>query len=138
MEFKKKLKSRLYIAVVYVAVGIMMIAGAFIMKTDNEFISSFGIILTVIGIARIKNYFMITSNEEHIRKQEIVETDERNLLILHKAKSTAFSVYVLILGAAVIILSFFGMGETAKWISYSVCLLVFVYWICYLIYQKKL
>jgi len=138
MDFKKKLKIRLHTAIIYVALGIMIIVGAFVSKPENDFISSFGLILSVIGIARIRNYFIITKSEESIKKQQIAETDERNISIANKAKSATFLIYVLILGIAVIILSFLNMQSIAKWISYSVCLLIIIYWICYLIYQKKL
>ena len=118
--------------------GIVMILAAFITKTDNNFISSFGLAMTIIGIARIVNYRAITKDEETIRKRQIMETDERNISIMYKSKSTAFGIYAVILGAAVIVLSFMGMHEAAKWIAYSECLLVTVYWISYFIYRKKL
>ncbi len=137
MDYKKKLKSRLNIAIVYIALGIMMIASTFINKTENDFISSFGFVMVIMGIIRIRNYRMITKDENTIRKQQIIETDERNVSIIHKAKSAAFSIYFLILGITVIILSLLSMHEVAKWISYSVCLLVVIYWICYFVYQKK-
>lgn len=137
MDYKEKLKSRLYIAIIYIALGIMMIVGAFATKTDNGFISSFGFAMVIMGIVRVRNYFIITRNEETIRKQQIAETDERNLSILNKAKSAAFSVYVLLSGTAVIILSLFNMHTAATWIAYSVLLLVIIYWVCYWVYQKK-
>ena len=137
MDFKKKLKLRLYIGIIYIILGIAMIIGTFVTKTNNSFISSFGLALIVMGIVRIRNYFIITKNEETIRKQQIAETDERNISIMHKAKSATFSIYVLLLGTAVIILSFLNMHEAAKWIAYSVCLLVVIYWICHWVYQKK-
>lgn len=60
MDYKEKLKKRLYIAIIYTALGIMMIAGAITTKTTNDFISSFGFVLVVMGIVRIRNYFIIT------------------------------------------------------------------------------
>ena len=137
MDYKEKLKQRLYIAIIYIALGVMMIAGTFAIKTDNDFISTFGFAIIIMGIVRIRNYRIITKDEDTIRKQQIIETDERNISIIHKAKSAAFAVYTFILGAAVIVLSFIGMHEVAKWVAYSVCLLVVIYWICYFIYQKK-
>ena len=137
MDYKKKLKSRLNIAIIYVVFGVVMIASTFITKTDNSFISSFGFAMVIMGMIRIRNYRIITKDETTIRKQQIIETDERNISIVHKAKSAAFAVYTFILGAAVIVLSFIGMHEVAKWVAYSVCLLVIIYWICYFIYQKK-
>ena len=115
----------------------MFIVGTFITKTENDFISTFGFMMILMGLVRIRNYRIITKDEDTIRKQQIIETDERNISIIHKAKSAAFAVYTFILGAAVIVLSFIGMHEAAKWVAYSVCLLVVIYWICYFIYQKK-
>ena len=137
MDYKNKLKQRLYIAVIYIALGVMMIAGTFVTKPDNDFISSFGFVIIVMGIVRVRNYFMITKNEETIRKQEIIETDERNIAIQDKAKSATFSIYTLLSATAVIILSLFNMHEIAKWVAYSVLLLMGIYWICYLVYRKK-
>ncbi len=137
MDYKKKLKSRLNIAITYIVLGVMFIVGTFITKTENDFISTFGFMMIIMGLVRIRNYRMITKDEDTIRKQQIIETDERNISIINKAKSAAFAVYILILGVAVIVLSFMGMHESAKWVAYSVCLLVVIYWICYFIYQKK-
>ena len=137
MNFKKKLKLRLYNAVIYAILGLTIVIGVFATKPENDFLSSFGLILVVIGIARIRNYFIITKSEENIRRQQIIETDERNLSIMHKAKSSAFSIYIFLLGMAVIILSLLDMHNIAKWISCFVCLMIIIYWLCYWFYQKK-
>ena len=127
MDYKKKLRSRLNIAITYIVLGVIFIVGTFITKTENDFISTFGFMMILMGLVRIRNYRIITKDEDTIRKQQIIETDERNISIVHKAKSAAFAVYTFILG----------MHEVAKWVAYSVCLLVVIYWICYFIYQKK-
>ncbi|MBR4110765.1 MAG: hypothetical protein IKK43_03640 [Clostridia bacterium] len=137
MDFKKTLKSRLYIAIIYIVLGIIIFA-AFINRQDDNYISTFGFILTLLGIVRIRNYFLITKDDATIKKQQIIETDERNLTIISKAKSTAFSIYIILSCLSVIILSFLNLHDIAQLISYSVSLLVVLYWICYLIYQKKL
>lgn len=137
MEFKKKLKIRLWVAISYIALGIAMATVAIVSKTENQFISSFGLALTVMGIARVRNYFLITKNEDTLRKREITETDERNVSIVNKARSAAFTVYILLAGIFVIVMGLLDKIEISVWVSYSVALLVFVYWICYIIYQKK-
>jgi len=136
MNFKSKLKMRKATAIIFCVLGVVLIAAAVITKTENPFISSYGLALAVVGIARLKQYYRITRSEESVRKREIAETDERNILIAHKAKSMAFFFYVLISGVAVIVLSFLGMNEIASWIAYPVCLLIVLYWICYYVYQK--
>ncbi|MBE6582404.1 MAG: hypothetical protein E7648_03975 [Ruminococcaceae bacterium] len=137
MEFKKKLKIRLWVAISYIVLGIAMATVSIVSKTENQFTSSFGLALTVMGIARVRNYFLITKNEDTLRKREITETDERNVSIVNKARSTAFTVYILLAGIFVIVMGFLDKIEISIWVSYSVALLVFVYWICYIIYQKK-
>lgn len=137
MDFRGKLKQRLFIAIIFATLGIVMIAGAFVAKTDNDFISSFGLGLVVIGIARIRNYFLITKNEETIKKQKIAETDERNLSIINRARSAAFTLYCLLSCMAIIILSLFNKNEEAKIIAYSVLLLMGIYLISYWIISKK-
>ena len=66
--------------------GLVMIAAFNIIETENNFLSSFGFALVVIGIVHIRNYIMITKNEETIKKRQIAETDERNIAIANKAK----------------------------------------------------
>ncbi len=137
MDYKKKLKQRLYIGVICIALGVMMIVGVFASKSNNEFISAFGFAVAMVGVARIIQYLKITKNEESIKKQKINETDERNVSIIQKAKSATFSIYLLISSTVVIITALIDMPDVAKWFGYSQFVLVIIYWICYFIYQKK-
>jgi len=137
MDYKKKLKARLSLAIIYIVLGVIFIAITFIAKTENDFISAFGFAMIIMGLVRIRNYRIITKDENTIKKHQIIETDERNISIIRKAKSSAFSIYLVLMGAAVIILSLCNMHDVSKYISYSVCLLVVIYWISYWVYQKK-
>ena len=137
MNYKKNLKLRLYLGISYIVLGIILIVVSFFTNSNNDFMSSFGLVLAVLGVVRIRNYFIITKNEDTVRKQKIIETDERTISIIHKAKSATFTIYISILAATIIILSIMNMHEIAKLLSYSVCLLVVIYWVCYFIYQKR-
>lgn len=138
MDFKKKLKIRLYKAVIMTVIGLSMIILSFAVETDNRMLSPLGLSITVVGIVSIRNYFLITKNAETIKKQQIAENDERNIFIYNKAKSTAFTVSVLLLGISVIVLEILGMHDTAKWLSYPTALMLIVYLICYIIYSKTM
>ena len=96
MDFKKKLKIRLFFAVGYIILGLGMIVIFNVLNTDNNFLSSFGFALMVIGIAKVRNYFLITKNSETLKKQQIAETDERNISIANKAKSISFIIYIIL------------------------------------------
>jgi len=138
MNYKKKLEQRLYIGIIGIAIGVMLIVGVFATKSENEFVSALGFAVAMVGVARIIQYLKITKNEESIKKQQVTETDERNLSIAQKAKSATFSIYILISSAAVVITALFGMHEVAKWIAYAQFALVLIYWISYWIYQKRI
>ncbi len=138
MNFKKKLKTRLYTAVALIATGIILILLNIFFKRENTFLSGYGLSLAVIGGVRVRNYLLITKSEESIRKQEIAETDERNISIANKAKSTAFIIYLFIICLVIIALSTMNIyPEFVKLLSVSIALLVLIYWVCYLIMQKK-
>ena len=137
MEFEKKLRTRKWLAVGYFVLGVLMIVGSFVSRTENSFISAFGTALLVCGIARLRNYKRIARDEESIRRQEVLEKDERNIMLAEKARSWAFGLYVGLAGAAVILLSLLGMHPVAKWVAYSVCLLVVLYWGCWYVLRRK-
>ena len=137
MNFKSKLKTRLYIGIICIVLGAIMIIGVTATKSENEYISAFGFAVAMVGVARIIQYLKITKNEDSIKKQKINETDERNISIIQKAKSATFSIYILISSTVVIITALMDMPDVAKWIGYSQFVLVIIYWICYFIYQKK-
>jgi len=137
MNFKNKLKTRLYYGIICIVLGVVMIIGVTVTESENEYISAFGFALAMVGVARIIQYLKITKNEDSIKKQEINETDERNLSIIQKAKSATFSIYLLISCSVVIVTALIDMPDVAKWIGYSQFVLVIIYWICYWIYQKK-
>ena len=137
MRFAEKMKARRNIAVLYIALGIAMIVAAAAVKTENTFLSSFGLILAVMGVARLRQYRRIIQNEETLREQEIRETDERNVMLAHRARSLTFTLYIILSGVAVITLSLLGQREFARMISYSVCLLAALYWICWFILKKR-
>ncbi|MBR6513824.1 MAG: hypothetical protein IKT46_03210 [Clostridia bacterium] len=135
MDFKKRMKIRLWTNIIYIVLGVAMIAAGFITKTDNEFVSSFGLTLTVVGLALIKKN--IITSEEKLKRREIAENDERNIAIVHKARSWAFSFYVILGCLAVIVLSLLSLQDIASWIGVGVFSLIAIYWICYFIVRKK-
>lgn len=135
MDFKKRMKIRLWTNIIYILLGIAMIAVGFITKTENEFVSSFGLTLTVVGLALIKKN--IITSEEKLKRREIAENDERNIAIVNKARSWAFSFYVILGCFAVIVLSLLSLHDIAGWISVGVFSLIAIYWICYFIVRRK-
>ncbi len=137
MEFRKKLKVRLYTAIAYIIIGAVFIGLSFTRLGSNEMISSFGAVFAVMGIARIIQYMRITKDEESIHQREIAETDERNVMIWTKARSLAFSIYILAAALAVVVLYLMNMNFAGKIVAYNLFGFVAIYWICYFIISRK-
>ena len=137
MDFKKKLKIRFYFGVSYIIIGLAMIIVSLTVDGTSEYLSPFGTALLVIGIARVRNYFIITKSYETIKKQQIAETDERNIAISNKAKSFAFNLYIIFACITVIILQILKVTELATTIGMTVCVLLLIYWVSYFIIRKK-
>ena len=137
MDFEKKLKARHSIILIYMAVGVLLIALNLLKIFENDYLMTFGVTLTILGFLKTLQYKKITKNEESIRRRKVLESDERNIAIMHKAKSAAFGCYVIIACLSVIVLSVMGEKEYSRFIAFTVCALVFLYWISYFIYSRK-
>ena len=137
MEFRKKLKTRLYLAISYMIIGVALIVVSNVVKNSNPFLNYYGIALAVVGVARLKQYFVTTRSDETIKAREIAETDERNISISTRAKSLSFVIYILAASVGVIVLQLLEMTNVAFYLGWSVIAMIAIYWMCYFIVRKK-
>lgn len=135
MDYRKKLKIRLYASVVIGIIGLVIIVlGNFY---SNDMLISFGSVYLVIAAARLVQYRRINKNADTLHSKEVAETDERNVLLWTKARSLAFSVYILLASTAIVILYAVQAETAATVLAYSLFAFVFIYWICYFIISRK-
>ena len=73
-----------------------------------------------------------------MKKQEIMENDERTVAIIEKAKNAAFNVFVIVVSVAIIVLQFLNLSQYVQVLFAVLCLLLAVYWLSYFIIRKKL
>lgn len=135
MDYKKKLKTRLNTAIIMISVGIIFTVSSIF--ADSEMASTFGAVFLVMGIARVVQYKRLLNDPEEMRRREIVEKDERNVMLWTKARSLAFVIYIIALGIAVIVLQLMEMTQAANIVSWCLMGFVVIYWICYFIIVKK-
>ncbi|MBR2155716.1 MAG: hypothetical protein IJ941_02110 [Clostridia bacterium] len=135
MDYKKKLKTRLNTAIIMISVGIIFTVSSIF--ADSEMASTFGAVFLVMGIARVVQYKRLLNDPEEMRRREIVETDERNVMLWTKARSLAFVIYIIALGIAVIVLQLMEMTQAANIVSLCMMGFIVIYWICYFIIVKK-
>lgn len=135
MDYKKKLKTRLNTAIIMISVGIIFTVSSIF--ADSEMASTFGAVFLVMGIARVVQYKRLLNDPEEMRRREIVEKDERNVMLWTKARSLAFVIYIIALGIAVIVLQLMEMSQAANIVSLCMMGFIVIYWICYFIIVKK-
>ena len=128
-DFAKKIKRRAALGAVYAVIGVLIIAAANVIKTDNETAYSFGAMFAAMGIAKI---VQILRNPSALRTRETAENDERNVMIVTRARSLAFSLSLVMGGLAVPVLFLSGNNFAASAVAYTVCGFAAVYWVSYL------
>ena len=72
-----------------------------------------------------------------MRKQELAESDERTRMIAERARSWAFSYALMGAGIVVIVLNVMGKHDEALPFAWYVCGMTVLYWLCFIIIQKK-
>ena len=137
MDFRKKMKQRLWIAISYIALGLILVIADAVNHFENYFFSSFGFALVIMGILRIIRHRKTMRNDQSIRKQELAKSDERNRMISERARSWVFSLSVTGAGLLVIVLNILGHHDAALPFAWYVCGMVVLYWICYSVIDKK-
>ena len=137
MEFKKKLKVRRYVAVVFILLGLALVAMSAAQSFENEFYVAYGLALIIMGIARLILQRRITKDEKSIRSRELAESDERFRMLSERARSWAYSFSVMVAGIVVIVLSLLGKHDMAQPFAWYVCGMVLLYWIFWVILGKK-
>lgn len=137
MDYKKRLNRRMYLAIGYIVIGVVLTIISLLGISDSEMLTGFGAAFGVCGIARIVQNLRIRSNEDIIHQREIAEKDERNIMLWEKARSRTFGIYISVAGIAIVVLCLMQMEFIAQIIAYTVCALAFIYWICYMIISRK-
>lgn len=137
MDFLKKLKLRLCLAVLYILLGITSIIVYTFNLGEDTVLLTFGTAFTAMGVLRVIRYFKITRNPESVRRRKTEESDERIIAIVRRAKAVAFGVYTFGAAILVIVLEFSGKSSLASVIALNICAIVFIYWLSYIILQKR-
>ena len=131
----KKLCSPLS-AVIELLLGIGLIA-ANQMVWNDEFWDSMGLTLLIIGILQLIRCIRYQKNKTFREAVNVSNNDERNQYLAAKAWSWAGSLFVIIAAVATILLKIADQEGYMMMASGSVCLMLVLYWISYLILGRK-
>ncbi|NLE25510.1 MAG: hypothetical protein GX625_09250 [Clostridiaceae bacterium] len=99
--------------------------------------SGMGGALMAVGILQVIRNLKYRKNSTYKEKVDIEFTDERNKYLRMKAWSWAGYLVVLIEAIAGVVAAVQGQHLIQQILFYSICLIVFIYWISYLVLSKK-
>ncbi len=129
-------KVRLIASVLEVIIGIILLICSFLNLVD-DFWSGFGVSFIIIGALFLFRNVRYYTNKEYQQEIDIQTDDERNKYLSLKAWSWAGYLFVIIAAVGTLIFKFINKEELMMLSSVSVCLVVFLYWISYIILRKK-
>ena len=137
MDYKDILRKRLVRGIIFFAFGALcgVLYGFKIM--NNTVLPGLAIGFGGYGIARIIDYFRKTKNENTLNKSFIEEYDERNRILWGHAKCTAFDITAFAGAVLTIVFIAIGWEERGTIVAYTVCSMVVIAYICYLVFKKK-
>ena len=129
-------KVKLSFNIVYVIVGCILIGFAVLEKLDS-FWSGMGSALLVVGLINLLKIHRLNKNEEYREKLEIELTDERNQFIRNKAWAWSGYLFVLISAVACIVFKVMNLDQLSLYASFSVCLVLVLFWASHAIIKRK-
>lgn len=131
-----KQNKRLISAVVEIVLGITLSTLSFTGMIDDYW-GGMGTALIVVGGIFLFRQIRYKTNNEYRQSVDVEVNDERNKFISMKAWSWAGYFFVIIAAAASIILKIIGLDEYVGFASGSVCLIVILYWLSYMVIRRK-
>ena len=127
---------RIVAYIVYMVLGLaLMVLG--ILEIVDPFWSGMGGALIAVGVIRMIHILRYRYDEAYRENMEIETKDERNRFIRNKAWAWAGYLFVLIAAISSSVLKLLGQDLLSIAAGLAVCILVLLYWGCYLILKKK-
>ena len=127
---------RMIAYIIYIIFGaVLMVLG--VLEVVDSFWSGMGGALIAMGAVRVVQFLRYKKDESYRENMEIEMKDERNHFIRNKAWAWAGYLFVLITAISTIVLKLLGQDLLSIAAGFAVCILVLLYWVCYLVLKKK-
>jgi hypothetical protein len=125
-----------------IAATVYMFLGAILLwlgltEVIDPFWSGTGSALIAVGVVRLVHMYRFHKDESYREKAQTEQTDERSHFLRNKAWAWAGYLFVLLAAASTIVLKLLGQDLLCMAAGFAVCILMLLYWICYVILRKK-
>lgn len=124
------------IYILYLLLGVGLILGGITRRLDS-FWSGMGGALLCIGALRMLAITRYKTNPQYKEQCDIAAHDERHRFLRMKAWSWTGYLFIFIAAAATILCKLLEQEVLMMAASGAVCLLILLYWVCYLILCRK-
>lgn len=131
-----KFNKRLIANITEIVVGVILTVCGAVGILDSYW-SGMGTALIVVGGLMMIRQVRYSTNAAYKENVDVEIQDERNKFLRIKAWSWAGYFSVLIGAVASIVLKILGQDQLSQFAGFSVCLLMVMYWVSYLILKKK-
>ena len=122
--------------VIYGLLGAALIALG-MLDVVVSFWSGMGGALIAMSVIRGIQFVRLKKNEEYREKMATEMADERNRFIRNKAWAWAGYLFVFIVAISTVVFKLLGQDLLSMAAGFAVCILVLLYWVCYLVLNKK-
>lgn len=130
------MSKRIYMSVFWVVLGGVLVALDLAQRVE-EFWGSMGFALIVVGLLQIVRFVRYQRNADYREKVDVENKDERNRFLANKAWAWAGYWFVLIAAVGTIVFKLMGKDELMMLSSGGVCLMLLLYWGCYMVLKRK-
>ena len=131
-----KITGRLITYILTIAIGATLLTLAVAGVLDS-FWSGMGASLLMISVLRLAQLYLYKTDKASQEKKDTEVSDERNRFLRNKAWAWAGYWFVIIAAVCTIVFRVMGQELLSLVCSCGVCLLVTLYWICFMILRKK-
>ena len=128
---------RLALTIFWIVLGIILVILSVADILDSSIYAGMGGALTAIGVLQLVRTMRYRKDSEYREKIDIEINDERNHYLRMKSWSWTGYIVVLIEGIGVVVALILGQETVQLILSYSVCLILVVYWLTYVILGRK-
>ena len=128
---------RLALTVFWIVLGAVLVVLTVTEVLDSSIYSGMGGALMAVGTLQLIRAVKYRKDSEYKEKVDTELGDERNRFLRMKSWSWAGYFTILIEGIGAIIAMALGERTDQLVLSYSICLVLVIYWIAYVILSKK-
>ena len=128
---------RLMLSIFWIVLGAALMVLSFMEKLDPSMYSAMGGVLIAIGALQMIRNLRYRQDAGYRKKIDTEVNDERNRFLSMKSWSWTGYIVVLVEGIGVVAAMIAGQQTLQQILAYSVCLIMVVYWITYLILSRK-